>query len=233
MSLNIINGVLNVAKSELNLKTSLRGGMSFRWVQLAESEYRGVIGHRVYYFKQSPCDIEYKAYDKSEVSQSSVEKELNDYFRLDENLTELYEEWSSRDAKFKQRVATYPQLLAGIRVLRLDPVENLFSFICSSNNNIKRITQMVDNMCIHFGESIGQIDNLNFYSFPTIERLAQSDVEDKLRKLNFGYRAKFIHQAAVYLSKNFTRESLLAWRVDSYQQVVENLIKMPGIGKKA
>ena len=32
----------------------------------------------------------------------------------------------------------------GIRQLRLDPVETLFSFICSSNNNISRISQMVE-----------------------------------------------------------------------------------------
>jgi N-glycosylase/DNA lyase len=239
MSLNLVTGILNVAKNDLNLKFCLRGGMSFRWTVLSEnnneSEFNGVIGDRIYFLKQIPSkeQIEFKTYSKETLSKDKVELELRDYFRLNENLKDLYTEWSQKDVKFDEKVKLYPEVLSGIRVLRLDPVENLFSFICSSNNNIKRITQMVGNMCIHFGSKIGKVENVDYYSFPTIKRLAQKDVEDKLRKLNFGYRAKFIYQAALYLQNNQKdRNFLFELRDKPYTDVVNELIKIPGIGKK-
>lgn len=64
---------------------------------------------------------------------------IHDYFNLDVNLTELYERWSAADAHFLKKAVRF----AGIRMLRQDPWENLVSFICSSNNNISRISQMV------------------------------------------------------------------------------------------
>ncbi len=42
-------------------------------------------------------------------------------------------------------------LLPGARVLRQDPVECLFQFICSSNNHISRIHGMVERLCSAYG----------------------------------------------------------------------------------
>ena len=242
MSLRLTSGVLHISKHELNLKPCLRGGMSFRWSIAQETsdliEFIGVIREKIFKLTQHYARdvIEYTAYHhhNDENIHKQIELELKDYFRLDENLDELYAQWSSRDAKFKERISANREMLCGIRQLRLDPVENLFSFICSSNNNIKRITQMVNNMCVHFGKKIGRLDNAtDYYSFPSVERLAQQDVEEKLRKLSFGYRAKFISQSAVYIQKNHSSSDwLYSLREKPYQQVVEELIKLPGIGKK-
>ena len=40
---------------------------------------------------------------------------------------------------------------AGARVLRQDPVECLFQFVCSSNNHISRIHGMVERLCRAYG----------------------------------------------------------------------------------
>ena len=67
---------------------------------------------------------------------------IRDYFYLQVPLSPLYEEWSKADAKCQLLAQGYP----GLRVLRQNPVECLFSFICSSNNNIARITLMIDRL---------------------------------------------------------------------------------------
>jgi N-glycosylase/DNA lyase len=65
---------------------------------------------------------------------------LRDYFQLDNvSLQSHYDRWSNIDLNFKKKAAR----IRGIRMLRQEPWENLISFICSSNNNITRISQMV------------------------------------------------------------------------------------------
>lgn len=59
---------------------------------------------------------------------------LRAYFRLDINLDECYTEWSNAHPHFKRESGKF----YAIRVLNQDPVENLFSFICSQNNHISR-----------------------------------------------------------------------------------------------
>lgn len=109
---------------------------------------------------------------------------LRDYFRLDINLSDLYKIWSSKDSHFKETARNF----TGVRMLRQDPVENLFSFICSSNNHISRISGMVERLCERYGENVGEVEGQTYYSFPSVEALAGEDVEETLRKLGFGYR---------------------------------------------
>jgi N-glycosylase/DNA lyase len=59
---------------------------------------------------------------------------LRQYFRLDVSLKQQYAQWSMKDPYFKKAAEKF----TGVRILCQDPVENLFSFICSSNNNIAR-----------------------------------------------------------------------------------------------
>ena len=65
----------------------------------------------------------------------SHEELLKKYFRLDINLSDQYKDWSSRDDYFKKVAET----VHGVRILAQDPIENIFSFICSANNNISRL----------------------------------------------------------------------------------------------
>lgn len=61
------------------------------------------------------------------------------YFNLAPDLTALYKQWSTADANFSKKAPEF----AGVRILKQDAWEALLGFICSSNNNIIRISQMV------------------------------------------------------------------------------------------
>jgi N-glycosylase/DNA lyase len=81
---------------------------------------------------------------KSSIVESPTEEEetevlLKHYLNLAPDLTALYEQWSSVDSNFKKRAPKF----TGVLILNLASWEALVGFICSSNNNIVRISQMV------------------------------------------------------------------------------------------
>lgn len=81
-------------------------------------------------------------------------------------------------------------------MLRQDAWEALIGFICSSNNNIARISQMAAKLCLHYGPYLGTIDGVPYHDFPSPAALATDSVEAHLRELGFGYRAKYIARTA-------------------------------------
>lgn len=115
----------------------------------------------------------------------SARDALLDFLNAGISLTEVWESFKASDKRFAE-LATH---LGGARVLRQDPLECLIQFICSSNNNIKRITMMVD-FISSLGNYLGAVGGFKFYEFPSLERLAMVS-EQELRAAGFGYRYAF------------------------------------------
>ncbi|KAM9132721.1 N-glycosylase/DNA lyase [Pangshura tecta] len=93
---------------------------------------------------------------------------LHDYFQLDVGLARLYQAWGAVDPHFRKVAASFP----GVRVLRQDPVECLFSFLCTSNNHLARITGMIERLCRAFGRRLCQLDAEPYHAFPSLQALA-------------------------------------------------------------
>lgn len=98
------------------------------------------------------------------------------------SLAEMWEVFSSSDSRF----AELARHLGGARVLRQDPFECLVQFLCSSNNNIGRITKMVD-FVSSLGNYLGTVEGFDFHEFPSLERLSTLS-EQEFRDAGFGYR---------------------------------------------
>ena len=170
------------------------------------------------------------------------------YLNLGPNLSALYAQWSAADSNFKKKAPKF----TGIRILRQHAWEALIGFICSSNNNIIRISQMVDKLCRHYGTYIGTLDGVDYYDFPNPEALTGDKVEAHFRELGFGYRAKFIvHTARAVAAKQAGWLDSLRnpespafgqkpgqgdeWKVegrDGYRAAHEELIQLMGVGAK-
>ncbi|XP_061760233.1 N-glycosylase/DNA lyase isoform X2 [Nerophis ophidion] len=131
---------------------------------------------------------------------------LRDYFQLNVNLKDLYRKWAATDPHFKQ----IADIFTGVRMLRQDPTECLFSFICTSNNHISRIQGMVERLC----------------------QARDSSVEACLRELGFGYRARFLQQSAKQILDNHGPEWLEGLRSVPYVEARDALRTLPGVGTK-
>jgi N-glycosylase/DNA lyase len=131
---------------------------------------------------------------------------LTSYFNLPISLTALYAHWSAADPVFARRSPPF----TGIRILNQPSWEALVAFICSSNNNIARIGQMVSKLCLHYGPYLGTLpngmaggdDGEPLHDFPSPQALAVDGVEQKLRELGFGYRARYIAQTARIITEH-------------------------------
>ncbi|KAI0256938.1 DNA glycosylase [Lactifluus subvellereus] len=225
--------------AQLSLAAVLKCGQSFRWsiypLHAAlpsdpSHEYRLCLQDRVVCLRQSPDTLFYcSVFPDSSVPEvvSARDNEtlmwLQDYFQLDIDLVKLYDEWSEKDPVF----AGFRGRFEGIRMLRQDPWENLISFICSSNNNITRITKMVKSLCSQYSPPLlsippptpvatgiltpfesdvsdsasatPELELESYHPFPPPSHLAAPDVATTLRALGFGYRADFIQKTAKML----------------------------------
>ncbi len=135
-----------------------------------------------------------------------------EYFDLETDYSEYIERLSADET-----LAAACRASAGIHILRQDPFETLISFIISQNNNIPRISGIVERLCQTFGERIGDPGDLNAprgsgsglgsedpaalvenaeaaYSFPTAKRLEGIEAGD-LAPLRAGFRARYIADA--------------------------------------
>ncbi|XP_059359019.1 N-glycosylase/DNA lyase [Carassius carassius] len=156
------------------------------------------------------------------------EELLRDYFQLGVKLGDLYRDWSTVDPHFKHTA----DIFKGVRLLRQDPVECLFSFICSSNNHISRIQGMVDRLCQTLGALLFKLDDVAYHDFPPLQALTDPSVEMHLRDLGFGYRARFLQQSSQIIVNSHDPDWLLSLRSAPYLQARDSLRALPGVGLK-
>lgn len=116
----------------------------------ADSIWLGVLGERVFALRQTSDSTLYCLLHSTvkDESVSATHAALRIYFQLDESLDELYSLWATGCTRMKE----VTECLQGVRVVRQEPYECLISFICSSNNNIKRITLMLDSIRKTYGK---------------------------------------------------------------------------------
>ncbi|KAK2091496.1 8-oxoguanine glycosylase ogg1 [Saguinus oedipus] len=220
-------------RSELRLDLVLPSGQSFRWREQSPAHWSGVLADQVWTLTQTEEQLHCTVYrgDKSRAGRPTPDEleVVCKYFQLDVTLAQLYHHWGSVDSHF-QEVA---QKFQGVRLLRQDPIECLFSFICSSNNNIARITGMVERLCQAFGPRLIQLDDVTYHGFPSLQALAGPDVEAHLRKLGLGYRAHYVSASARAILEE---QGGLAWlqqlREASYEEAHKALCTLPGVGTK-
>mmetsp|Transcript_7833 Transcript_7833/g.12942 ORF Transcript_7833/g.12942 Transcript_7833/m.12942 type:complete len:753 (-) Transcript_7833:49-2307(-) len=245
---------LNVPPHELRPSATLTNGQCFNWmvVDTDESsdainsprqsawgthdakEWIGPLCDRVLSIKETPTTTMFRVLHGPT---EGTKEYLQQYFRLETPLLPLYEEWSKADARMKKIAAAIP----GVRILRQTPLECMFSFICSSNNNIPRITKMLSSFRETYGSfmmeipiqsSAGDEDSISIFSFPTLDSLGNASEED-LRAMGLGYRAKYIVGTRDLLQTSGGEEFLLNLRSnDDCQAVQDELTKFSGIGRK-
>ena len=217
------------AGQPIDLEASLLGGQAHRW-EREDGWYSGVLWGNLVLTRQLGQTVEFSS---APATPESLLSRFREYLRLDDDLPAIYDV-ITRDQRVSDQVTLYP----GLRVLRQEPWECLVAYICSANSNIETIHLNMERLSNEFGSPLklvnpdGKSNETSFVkrrSFPTPADLAEAG-EDELRRLKLGFRAPYVHQAAV---------AVLEGRLDlqhlvraPYDETKVELKALKGIGDK-
>ena len=195
-------------------------GQVFRWDDLGDGRLLGVDGENWYLVQ----NLEQETYA---VKTNANEQRFRKLFRLDEPLNEYREKIIAQAPEMKQ----YIDQLPGLRVMRpTDAVEETFCFLCTANNNLKRILSMVRTLA-QKGPVMDEVEGNKIHRFPDVEQIADID-EQELRDQGFGYRGRTIPAIARQIMDRGGRQWLEGLRQTPYEEARKKLIEIKGVGPK-
>lgn len=212
------NSVIVEKVKDFNAVHTFECGQCFRWVRQEDGSYTGVAKGKVINVSIANDVLIIKNTDLQDFKNIWF-----DYFDLGRDYGQI-KEAVTKDDNMKRAV----EFGWGIRLLKQDMWETLISFIISANNKIPRIMKTVEIIAKVYGDKLF-IDDHVYYSFPDVEKLAQSTLEE-LEVCKGGFRCKYIlNSSDMVRTGQVNLKQISQMDTDSAR---EELMKFPGVGPK-
>jgi N-glycosylase/DNA lyase len=192
-----------------SLKETLESGQFFRFTKALDS-YLVQCYDRMFVLRQEG-DILFS----DGVEESFIRK----MFRLEDDFDSILREFD-RDPIIHRAIQKY----RGMRLIRQDPWECLFSFLCSSAKRVDHIRCMIESLCRCSGRKI-QFGNNITYGFPEPLTLQTSH---SLGGIGAGFRTSYLADA----NQCMDREKLLNLIGLPYHEAKQELMRLSGVGRK-
>ena len=200
--------------SRFDLGQTLNCGQCFRFSKSENGRYCGVALDKYFEFETKNSNL--LVYCDSPFT----DEEIIDYYDFGRDYEKINAILSC-DKTMKKAI----EYAGGIRVLRQPHWETLCSFILSQNNNIKRISGIIERLCECFGDKTTS----GHYSFPSAERIASLTLDD-LAPIRSGFRAKYVLDAAKkVVSGEIDFNEILNSDYDTAHKI---LMRINGVGPK-
>ncbi|MGC9435024.1 MAG: DNA-3-methyladenine glycosylase family protein [Methanomicrobiales archaeon] len=203
---------MDLAGIPFDLEETLDCGQVFRWQEVSDRWFEGVVDGRVVRLRQDGDCLRLRGMDPHRA---------REYFDLDLDLEAVYDRLST-DPLMADAVRRF----RGLRIVRQPAWECLASFICATNTNIPRIRGCIEEICERFGEPARGGER---YAFPDPTALA-SRGEVPLRSCRLGYRAAYLAGTARAVARDPEwEERIRALPTDDARRELQRL---PGVGPK-
>jgi len=209
---NLIKVQLN--NIPLDLKHTLTCGQAFRWKEI-NNKWVGFINNQ-------PISL-YIENDNliSESINFIPEKNIHEYFELDIDINHIYSHLIDCDKDIEPLINKY----YGLRILRQDTEETLYSFLCSAANSIPKISMGIGKLCALFPQNkIGE-----YYTFPSTCDIINSNIEDLASIKELAFRSRNIYECANIIKNKCFFEEL---KTMNYENAHKTLTGIKNIGYK-
>lgn len=259
------DAIIAMGLGNYSLVDTFECGQCFRFVKLSPSdtgeeneigklypgyvEYMTIVKDKLIFVGQRDRDeLIFFGVDESEFDEICVP-----YFALDEDYEAIKNDvLLHTDSDFLKAAA---ESASGIRILKQEPWETLFSFIISQNNNIPRIKKIIRAISLAYGENLAEKRGLSAcpkrrlayaadgekldtdaclncgacYTFPTAEAVYEKP--EGLLDSHPGFRYKYLTDAAEKVVKNEISFDEIIKKA-SYDFTLSELMKVKGVGEK-
>jgi len=199
----------------LDLDLTLGCGQTFRWKRAENGSWSGPIHDQLVTLK---CEEDLLLADIRPGARGCDEGVWR-YLRGDDDLESILSELRSRDPV----IASGLRRLAGLRLIKMDPWECVFSYILATNANIPRIAGMIDTVSRTYGRKITR----DVYAFPTPSDMSRATGRS-LKACGLGYRADYVHS----LIRTVDNRSLEHMMALDYESLRSSLMEIAGVGPK-
>lgn len=202
---------INIKNNNFDLKQTFFCGQCFRWKEREDGSFSAMVSGKPVTAAQYGDEIVIESPHKRNF--------LENYFDLNTDYSAYIIRFS---ADSTLRAAC--QRSSGIRILRQEPFETLISFIISQNNNIPRISGIIDRLCENFGKKTEYGS-----AFPTARELRGVTADD-LAPLRAGFRARYIADAVARVnSGEIDFEEINELPIDPAREILK---RITGVGDK-
>ncbi|MBR2650145.1 MAG: DNA glycosylase [Clostridia bacterium] len=241
----LVSGLINYS-----LRDTLECGQCFRHVCVRDEdgyvEYMTVVkGKLIFVGQRNEGELIFYS-----VTDEELENICVPYFALDTDYDEIVRDIEAHTSS--EFLLSAARAARGIRILRQEPWEALFSFIVSQNNNIPRIKKIIRAICREYGDNLAVREGLSLcpldaaaaeakldtdkclscgmcYSFPTAEAVAAAP--ELLLPSHPGFRFKYLLDAAERVASGDIDLSAIS-DAASYEYTLAQLMRIKGVGEK-
>lgn len=223
----------------LNLKQIAESGQCFRWKQIKIDD-NGKLFYAIPAFGKILVAVQDGEDFDFSCSKKEWDKVWKDYFDFTTDYESIEKQiLNGNDDHLKDAF----KVGYGVRILKQDLWEMIFSFMVSQNNNIKRISKSIDMFC----ERVHKKSELNLeelskenrkavldykfneiYAFPLYNEVSLDLFDDA--SLGFGYRAPYLREICEYVSSDPCWFNFFYGL--NYDDAMKELMSRKGIGMK-
>lgn len=221
------NNIIVEGLESFDLVQTLECGQCFRFDKIGEGEYIIIAFNRLLRIRQEEERLIF--YD---TTSDAFENIWRAYFDLDRNYVEIKAAIVQNEKSVLGKNTALVDAMKemwGIRIINQDFFEVLISFIISQNKQIAHIKQIVEILSIKYGKSLGSFRGKEYYSFPSLEILANVS-EQEFRLCKTGFRAPYLVNACAALKEGKILEEHIRQLDDA--QVIKQLMSIKGVGNK-
>ena len=203
--------MLTFPHCDIDLDTTLFCGQTFRWKRLETGGFAGNVAGRAV---------------RAETREGALclfgaEEADAPFWRAYFDLSTDYEALLA--PVLDERLRCARAACQGLRLLNQPFFETLCSFILSANNNMRRITAIVERLC-----ALTEPDENGLHPFPTSQEILRAG-RAFVDGIGAGYRAPYLFAAAERVQAGFDGEAL---RALPYEEAARALRAFPGVGEK-